>query len=149
MPSLNIFRRKKKEKEAEKKVSKTLLEELCGNDDQLHRVLSRILLLNPSLTMKEGMATHAMRAQEYEKNKDYTRARVAYQVAGEIAIYEGKLSHAQKFFKRTAEIAPDYENKDVLEFFLKKENAEKALAIAQEYYTRTGKLGESKEDTSG
>jgi len=152
MPPLGIFRRRKKEEEkageAEKKPAKTLLEELCGSDSQLQRVLSRTLLLNPSLTMREEMGAYATKAEEYEKQKDYVRARIAYQVAGEIALYENKPSHVQKIFKKAAQVDPEYENRDVFEFFLEKENAEKALAIAQEYYTRTRKFVESEESSS-
>jgi hypothetical protein len=67
------------------------------------------------------------------------RARVEYQTAGELALYEGKLPQVQKYFKKAAEVDPDYPNKGIFEFFVKKENAEKALSVAQEYYARKAK----------
>jgi len=139
MAPFGIFRKRKKVTE-EAVVEKTLLDELCGDDAELKEVLTRTLLLNPKLTGGEkGIDSHVEKAQEYEKNKEYVRARVEYQTAGELALYEGKLAHVQKFFKKAAEIDPDYPGRSIFEFFTKKENAEKALAVAQEFYARTAK----------
>jgi len=143
MTPLGIFRRRKKvvkEKVVKEAAEKTLLDELCGDDAQLKNVLIRTLLLNPKMTAESGeIDSRAEKAQGYEKNKDYLRARVEYQVAGELALYEGKLAQVQKFFKKAAEIDSEYRQRGVFEFFTKKENAEKALAVAQEYYARTAK----------
>lgn len=144
MAPLRIFRRKRKKIE-ETVAEKTLLDELCGDDAELKGVLSRTLLLNPRMTAEGGgIDPHAEKAQEYEKNKDYFRARVEYQVAGELALYEGKLAQVQKFFKKAAEVDPDYPHRSILEFLTKKENAERAWAVAQEYYARTAKPAEKK-----
>jgi Tfp pilus assembly protein PilF len=134
-----LFRRKKKE--AEKVVvEKTLLEGLCEGDTGLQQALSRTLLLNPKITADSGsIESHALKAQEYEKAQDYVRARVEYQVAGELSLHNGKLADVQKFFKKAAAADPNYPNKNVFEYFTKKENAEKALTVAREYYTRTEK----------
>jgi len=141
MAPFGIFRKKAKEekKEEEKTAQKTLLEEMCGGDEELYQVLSRTLLLNPQLTAKEGIDSYIEKAQQYEKDGDHIRARIAYQVAGEISLYEGKLAQTQKFFKKAAEVDPNYANKNVFEYLNKKENAERALTVAQEYYTKTGK----------
>jgi len=134
MAPLGIFGRKK-EQEEKKVEEKTLLEELCKGNNELYKALSKTLLLNLELTKKTGeMDARVERAQEYEKNKDYVRARVEYQVAGELALFEGKKAEVQKFFKKAAEIDPSYPNKSILEFLAKKENAEKAIAVAHEYY---------------
>lgn len=139
MAPLGIFGRKK-EPEEKKVEEKTLLEELCKGDNELYRALSKTLLLNPELTKKAGeMDARVERAQEYEKNKDYVRARVEYQVAGQLALFEGKKAEAQKFFKKAAEIDPAYPDKSIFEFLAKKENAEKAITVAQEYYARKAK----------
>jgi len=144
MAPFGIFGRKKKEAE-EKVAEKTLLDELCGDDAQLKKVLTKTLLVNPQLTAKEmGIEKHIEKAQEYEKNKENVRARVEYQVAGELALYEGKLADVQKSFKRAAEIDPDCPNRSIYEFFTKKENAQKALAVAQEYYAHIAKQSEKK-----
>jgi len=141
MSSLGFFGRGKKEAE-EKKVEreKTLLEELCKDDNELYRALSKTLLLNLELTKKAGeMDARVERAQEYEENKDYLRARVEYQVAGELALYEGKKAEVQKLFKKAAEIDPASPDRSIFEFLAKKENAEKAIAVAREYYARKAK----------
>jgi len=146
MAPLGIFKRRKEKTEemVEKKVEeKTLLEQLCKGDTELYTALSRILLLNIELTKKVAeMDARVEKAQEYEKKQDYVRARIEYQVAGELALYEGKTAQVQKLFKKAAEIDPAYPNRDVFEFLAKKENAEKAIAIAQEYYARTSKPAE-------
>jgi hypothetical protein len=131
-----IFGKKKKETE-EKKEEPTLLEDLCKGDQELHKTLSNTLLVNPEMVKHGGeIDARVERAQEYEKNKDYTRARTEYQVAAQLALYEGKTAQVQKFFKKTAEIDPNHPYRIVFEYFTKKENAEKAVAVAQEYYTR-------------
>jgi len=143
MTPLGIFKRRKKETEEriEKKVEeKTVLEDLCKGDKKLYSVLSRTLLLDLEITKKAGeMDARIEKAQEYETNKDYVRARIEYQVAGELALYEGKAAQAQKLFKKAAEVDPAYPNRNIFEFFAEKENTEKAIAVAQEYYARTAK----------
>jgi tetratricopeptide (TPR) repeat protein len=140
--------RKKEQEAAAKPAQKTLLEELCGGNDELYQALSRTILLNPRLTAKEGIDSHVDKAQEHEKNGDNIRARIEYQVAGELAIYEEKLAQAQKFFKKAAEADPNSENRKVFEYLSKKENAERALAVAQEFYSKTGKRKETIESPS-
>lgn len=138
-----LFR--KKEKETKEKLTpklpekKTLLQELCGDNKELHDALNRALLLNPETTVKEGIDYYAQQAEEYEANQKFRNARIAYQIAGEIALHERKLQQVQKFFKKAAEVEPDYEFKRAFEYFNKKENAEKAMVVAQEYYAKTAK----------
>lgn len=146
MTPFGIFRKKKKEeKEPQKKAptpqptQKTLLEQLCGGDKKLYEVLSRTVLLNPETIVDEGINSYTEKAQEYEKDGDHAKARIAYQAAGEISLYQGKLAQVQKLFKKAAEVDPDYPNKKLFEYFSKKENAERALEVAQEFYTKTGK----------
>lgn len=138
MPSLGIFGRKKKSAAAEIR-QKTLLEELCKDDKELYETLNHTLLLNPDQSIAEGIQLNIDKAQEYEKNQDATKARIAYQAAGEISLYEGKLAQAQKFFKKAAEVDPKYAHRGVYEYYNKKDNAERALAVAQEYYSKKKK----------
>jgi len=150
MTPFGIFKRKEKEEKETKETKKkeeaagqkdTVLAELCKGDDELYNALSRTLLLNIENTMSSGgIDTRVEKAQEYEKNKDFVRARVEYQVAGELALHEGKAANVQKFFKKAAEVDPSNPFKNVFEFLAKKENAEKAVAVAQEYYKRAGKI---------
>ncbi|MFB0513991.1 MAG: hypothetical protein ACETVQ_00290 [Candidatus Bathyarchaeia archaeon] len=134
----SFFRRKKEEK-TPKSTEKSLLEELCKGNTELFSVLSHTILLNPPRLSKEGIDIYIEKAQEFEKKKDFLRARINYQVAGEIALYEGKLTQVQKFFKKCAELESNPEYKKVFAYYSKKANAEKALNFAQEYYTRTAK----------
>jgi hypothetical protein len=143
MTPFGIFGRKKKIEE--KVIEKTLLDEICGDNSELKKVLTMVLLLNPDRTSETGgVNSHVKKAQEYENEKDYVRARVEYQIAGELALYEGKLAQVQKLFRKAAETDPDYHQKNVYEFFTKKENAEKALTATKEYYRRTARPSERK-----
>jgi tetratricopeptide (TPR) repeat protein len=139
-----LFRKKETAETKEKHAppspeKKTLLQELCKGNKELHDTLNRTLLLDPETTRKEGIDFYEKQAEEYEANQKFRNARIAYQVAGEIALHEGKLQQVQKFFKKAAEAEPDYEFKRAFEYFNKKENAEKAIAVAQEYYAKTAK----------
>ena len=114
-----------------------MLEELCRGDNELLSALSRTVLLDPRRLQEEGVDSYVEKAQEFEEKKDFLRARVNYQAAGEVALYEGKLAQVQKFFKKCAELESNPEYKQVFTYYSKKANAEKALKTAQEYYART------------
>lgn len=143
MGPLGFFRRRRKEAEKEEEktesTEKSLLQELCKGDTELFSVLNHTVLLNPSRLSEKGIDSYIEKAQEFEKKKDFLRARINYQAAGEIALYEGKLTQVQKFFKKCAELESNPEYKKVFAYYSKKANAEKALKLAQEYYTRTAK----------
>lgn len=150
MAVVGIFRKKEKKEEkpiAPEPAQKPLLQELCG-DDELYQVLSRTVLMNPQMTMKDGIDSYIEKARSFEEAGNHVRARIAYQAAGEISQFEGNLAQTQKFFKKAAEVTPDFANRKFFEYYSKKENAERALAIAQEYYTKTGKRGEKKENST-
>jgi Tfp pilus assembly protein PilF len=148
MTPLGIFRKKEKKekpKQASKeptheKTQESLLEKLCKNDKELLDALSRTLLLDVAITKNQAdIDARAENAQGYEKNKENIKARVEYHTAGELALYEGKTALAQKYFKRAAEVDPTYAHRNVFEFFAKKENAERAVTVAREYYAQTAK----------
>ena len=145
MGSPSFFRRKKEAKKKEEKkehnvpksAGKSLLEELCRGDNELLSALSYTVLLDPRRLQEEGVDSYVEKAKEFEEKKDFLRARVNYQAAGEIALYEGKLTQTQKFFKKCAGLESNPEYKKVFAYYSKKANAEKAIKIAQEYYART------------
>jgi tetratricopeptide (TPR) repeat protein len=143
MGPFGLFGRKKEVEKEEKKASKapesSLLEVLCKGDTELLNALSHTLLLDPIKLSEEGIDFHVKEAQEFEKKKDFLRARIHFQVAGELALYEGKLEQARMFFGKCAELESDPEYKRVFEYYLKKANAEKAMKIAKEYYAQTMK----------
>jgi hypothetical protein len=143
MTPLGIFKKKetkKTEKAGATPRKDTLLAELCKGNDELCNALRRTLLLNVESTKSGGgIDARVEKAQECEKTKDFVRARVEYQVAGELALYEGKVANVQKFFKKAAEVDSSSSFKKIFEYLAKKENAEKAVAVAKEYYKRAGK----------
>lgn len=142
MSPFGISRKKGKDKaeaHGPPPVQKTILDELCGNDKDLLDTLSRTIMVNPEATLKEGIDFYVEKAQQYEKSGDVVRARVSYQVAGEIALYEGNTAQTQEFFKKAAEADPNYSNKKLFDYFGKKKNAERAVAVAKEFYEKTGK----------
>jgi hypothetical protein len=148
MGLLDFLRGKKKakrEEETPEPAGKSLLGELCKGDTKLFNALSYTLLLNPQRLIKEGIESQVKQAEESEKKKDFLRARIHYQAAGEIALYEGKLEQTREFFKKCAELEADPEYKKVFTYFSRKANAEKALKVAQEYYAQTAKSLERKE----
>jgi tetratricopeptide (TPR) repeat protein len=142
MGPLGLFKRKKevrreeKEKDAPTATGSSLLEELCKGDAELLHALSRTLLIDPERISNEGIDFHTKEAQEFQKKKDLLRARIHFQVAGELALYEGKLTQARELFKKCAELESDPDYKRVFEYYSKKANAEKAFKVAQEYYSR-------------
>jgi len=143
MGFLGLFKRKKEIREEEKEASASseisLLEKLCGSDVELLNALSRTLLLNPERLSDKGIDFYVKEAEGFEKKNDPLRARIHFQAAGELALYEGKLDQARKFFKKCAELESDPEYKRVFNYFSRKANAEKALKIAQEYYAQAAK----------
>jgi len=143
MGLLDRFRGKKEVEKTEENPlessGKSLLEELCGDDTKLLHALSHTVLLNPQRLLEEGIEFHIKQAEESEKKKDLLRARIHYHVAGEIALYEGKLEEARGFFKKCAELESNPEYKKVFSYYSRKPNAEKALKVAQEYYAQTMK----------
>ena len=148
MSRLGFFRRKKKEEKVEKKAKteeKTLLERLCGDDSELYKVLSRTILVNPSLALQEGMNSYIQKAKELEEKGKPLTARVLYQAAGQIALYEGKAYQVQTFFKKCAETETNPEMKKIYEFYTKEKNLNKAVKVAKEYYERMSTLTEEKE----
>jgi len=151
MTPLDIFRKKeRKEKkimEAPPPKQKILLEELCGSDKELCEVLNRTILLNPEAAVKQGTDAYVEKAHGYEKAGDHVKARIAYEAAAEISLFEGNMAQTQRFFKKASEADSDYPYRKVFDFFSKKENAERALAVTREFYVKTGRLVEKKEES--
>jgi len=148
MSSLGLFRRKKEETKVTEKAKpeeETLLKQLCGDDLELYEVLSRTILLNPAQAVKAGIDSYIQRAAEFEQKGDTRRARIMYQMAGELALYEGKTNQVQAFFKKCADTETNPEMKKTYEFYTRKRNLDKAMKVAKEYYTRTSAPPEKKE----
>lgn len=128
---LSKLRKKKKEEEKTeieptKKI--TELEELCGDNKETYEALHHTMFLDPrkiGTSMKEA----AEKAKESEKSGDLVRARMNYEIAGGLAIYEGNVKKVVEFFSECEKLSPD------IKYPILK-NPEKAVDKAQEYYKK-------------
>ena len=126
---------KAKMKELMKKLRKSKLEEICGEDKELYEVLSNTLLLNPSQLKNEGIESLLEKAKNYERSNEEGRARIAYHAAGGLALYLGDLGLVRECFKKCEEKSSS-KMREIYKFFSNEENAKRALKIAQEYYKK-------------
>jgi len=125
---LDRFRKKKKKEEDTSAEIMSEFEQLCGDDKETYEALFNVIFLDPrkiAVSMKEA----AEKARNFEKAKDFLRAKLWYQIAGGLAVYEGDVKNVKKYFSKCEELAPN-----TTYFILK--NPEKAVARAQEYYKR-------------
>ncbi|MBS7636931.1 hypothetical protein KEJ37_06335 [Candidatus Bathyarchaeota archaeon] len=130
MGLLDIFRRKKKE-EAKTTVETrrmTELEQLCADDKEAYEALVNVMFLDPrkiGVSMEEA----AENAKKFEKEKDFTRARLWYHIAGGLAIYEGNVKKVVEYFGKCEKLSSGT-SYPILK------NPERAVAKAQEYYKK-------------
>lgn len=124
MPS--IFRRKEK-KTKEELVKKTDLEEFCADDKETYDALFSVMFLDPR-KIHVPMKQAAENAKKSENEKDLVSARMWYEVAGGLAIYEGNVEKVMEYYEAAERVAGK-------EYPILK-NAEKAVAKAQEYYKK-------------
>jgi hypothetical protein len=120
-----IFRKKKDVKASEPKMSD--LEQLCGGDKETYNALSPVLFLDPrkiAVPVKQA----ADNAKKSEKEKDLVSARMWYEIAGGLAIYEGNVEKVAEYYEGAQRVTGQK--------YLILENPEKAVAKAQEYYKK-------------
>jgi hypothetical protein len=120
--------RKKEEKKVDTQAKKIVsdLEQFCGDDKETYEALHDVMFLDPrrtGISMREA----ADNARKSEKENDLVRARVWYEVAGSLAIYEGNAKKVAEYFSECERISPD------MKYPILK-NPEKAVEKAQEYY---------------
>jgi len=136
---LSKLRKKKKEEEKLPEVKKaTELEMLCQDDKETYEALHHTMFLDPrkiGTSMKEAEG----KAKESEKSGDLIKARMNYEIAGGLAIYEGNVKKVVKFFSEIEKISPDTKYPIL-------KNPEKAIAKAKEYYEKYLKETEKKEE---
>ncbi|MEM3442433.1 MAG: hypothetical protein QW667_04840 [Candidatus Bathyarchaeia archaeon] len=131
MGLLDIFRRRKGKKEEKAPTASrkpTELEEFCGDDKETYEALLDTMFLDPrkiGTTMKEA----AENAKKFEKANDLTKARLWYQIAGGLAIYEGNVKKVVEYFSECERLSPN-KKYSILK------NPEKAVAVAQEFYKK-------------
>ena len=118
---------KKEEKQVETAKALSELEQICGDDKEAYEALYHTMILNPKkvdTSLKDAIEN----AEKFEKEKNMTRARIWYDIAGGLAIYEGNA-------RKVAELFGEAEKLSGIKYPILK-NAEKAVAKAQEYYKK-------------
>lgn len=106
----------------------TDLEEICGDDKEVYEALFETMYLDPR-KIKIAIDQALDRAKEFEKEKNNHRARVMYDIAGGLAIYEGNAAKVKQFFSKSAKLNPDYPY-PILNV------PERAIAKAKEFYDK-------------
>lgn len=101
------------------------LRQICGNDNEIYEALYHVMFLDPR-KIQMSMTEAADTAERLEKEKNLGRARVWYDIAGGLAIYEGNAEKVAEFFGEAERISG-------IKYPITK-SAEKAVAKAQEYY---------------
>jgi hypothetical protein len=120
-----IFRKKKDMKLSEPKLSD--LEQLCGGDKETYNALLPIMFLDPR-KIEVPIKQAADNAKKSEKEKDFVGARMWYEVAGGLALYEGNVKKVTEYYEGAQRVTGQK--------YLVLNNPEKAVAKAQEYYKK-------------
>jgi len=103
----------------------TDLERICGNDKETYNALLETMFLDPR-KIKTSLKETLKKATDLEKKKD-NRARMWYDIAGGLAIYEGNVKKVVEYFGRSQKLSPDKE-------YTILKTPEKAVEMAQKYY---------------
>jgi len=106
----------------------TDLEEICGEDKEVYEALFETMYLDPR-KVRYTIDQAVERAKEFEKQNNAHRARVFYDIAGGLAIYEGNVAKIKSFFSKSAKLNPDYPY-PILTV------TDKAVAKAKEFYEK-------------
>ena len=123
-----LKRKKETQIEVKSEEVKSNLKELCGSDKETYEALFDTMFLDPRKT-GVSMEEAAEKAKKFEKDKDLLNARVWYEIAGAMAIYEGNVKKVKEYFGKCEKLLPNKKYKIL-------ENPEKAVAKAQEYYKK-------------
>ena len=102
----------------------TTLEQVCGSDKETYQALSYMFLDPRKIDVSTKQAVD--NAKKAEKEKDITSARMWYEVAGGLAIYEGDTKKVVEYYGGAEMVTG--------EKYLIVNNPDKAVAKAQEYY---------------
>lgn len=130
MGLLDRFKRKEKEQKMQVESGKSLtdLKQICGRDQETYEALSNAMFLDPT-KIDVSIGTAAKEAKKLEKAKDLVRARMWYEIAGGLAIYEGDAKKVIEYFSKSEKISPETKYPIL-------KNPKKAVAKAQEYYKK-------------
>ncbi|NWG11109.1 hypothetical protein HXY33_05090 [Candidatus Bathyarchaeota archaeon] len=128
MSILDRFRKKEEVKvQIETKIV-TELEQFLGDDKETFEALVNTIFLDPrkiSISMKDA----AENAKKFEKANDSVNARIMYEIAGGLAIYEGNTKKVVEYFSECERLQTDVKYPVI-------KNPDKAVAKAQEYYKK-------------
>jgi hypothetical protein len=102
----------------------TTLEQVCGSDKETYQALSYMFLDPRKIDVSTKQAVD--NAKKAEKEKDITSAKMWYEVAGGLAIYEGDTKKVVEYYGGAERVTG--------EKYLIVNNPDKAVAKAQEYY---------------
>jgi hypothetical protein len=102
----------------------TALEQICGSDRETYEALSYMLVDPRKIDVS---IEHAVdNAEKAEKEKDVASARMWYQVAGGLALYEGDTKKVVEYYGEAQRVTGQK--------YAILSNPDKAVTKAQEYY---------------
>ena len=122
-----MFSKKKDEKNAVRPRIFTQLEQLCADDKETYEALAPVMFLDPrkvETTVKQA----AENAKRFEKEKDFVSARMWYEVAGGLSLYEGNAKKVVEYYGSAERVTGGT--------YLILKSPDKAVAKAQEYYSK-------------
>jgi len=124
-----LRRRKEKQKESMKQETAVSdLDRICADDKECYEALRGTMYLHPR-KLGISSADAEKKAKVFEKQGDTLEAKVWYETAGRLAIYEGDVAKVKKYFGKCAELSPN-------SVYPILRNPEKAVKKAQEYYQK-------------
>jgi hypothetical protein len=118
---------KKDEKNMAKTKTLTGLEQLCVDDKETYEALLPVMFLDPrkiETTTKQA----ADNAKKFEKEEDSVGARLWYEIAGGLSLFEGNVKKVGEYYGSAERVTGTK--------YLILKNPEKAVAKAREYYSK-------------
>lgn len=130
MGLLDKLRRKKETpmKSVKQEVIITDLEKFCADDKESYEALQNTMFLDPR-KLNTLLPDAAKKAKEFEKKRDTLKAKIWYEIAGGLAIYERDASKVKEYFGKCEKLSPN-------SVYPILKNPEKAIEKAQEYYKK-------------
>jgi len=104
------------------------LEKICAGDKESYEALSRTMYLDPRKIGTSSVDV-AKKAKEFEKQGNTLKAKIWYEIAGRLAIYEGDVAKVKEYFGKCTKLSPNSAYPIL-------KNPEKAVKKAQEYYQK-------------
>ena len=125
---MHFRRRDKKDEEPIDVVTEVSeLEQICEGDKETYEALLQTMFLDPR-KIDAPIKDAADNAKKFEKEKNPARARIWYDIAGGLAIYQGNAKKVTEYFGESQRISK-------MQYPILK-NTEKAVTKAQEYYKK-------------